>query len=115
MKRKNRKLGGYSIVEVIIAIAMLGILAVAFLSIFTSGFRTIVKSGDRAVAAYDSQKVLSSKVIDAEALEVDEYSEQTITFEFQDGPSIEIDVLLIDTEVDVNGNKATMNGFVTAP
>lgn len=115
MKKQKRKSNGYTLVEVIIAMAMVGILSVAFLSIFTSGFRTIAKAGDRAIAAYDSQKVLSSKVVDAEGMEADEYTEQTVTFKFKNGPSIDIEVLLIDTEVDVNGNKAIMNGFVTAP
>lgn len=115
MKRQKIKSNGYSLVEVIIAMAMVGILAIAFLSIFTSGFRSIAKSGDRAVAAYDSQKVLSSKVVDTEELEDADYTEQTVTFKFKDGPSIDIEVLLIDTEVDVNGSKTNMNGFVTAP
>lgn len=115
MKRIKHKANGYTLVEVIIALAMIGILSVAFLSIFTSGYRSVIKTGQRAVAAYGSQQLLSQKVVDAEGLSVDEYTEDTITFTFKGGPSIDIDVHLIETEVDINGNSATMNGFVNVP
>lgn len=114
-KSIKKKSNGYTLVEVIIALAMIGILSVSFLSIFTSGFRSVIRTGQRAVAAYGSQQLLSQKVVDAEGLEADEYTEDTITFTFKGGPSIDIDVLMIETEVDINGNSATMNGFVNAP
>ena len=66
-------------------------LSVSFLSIFTSGFRSVIRTGQRAVAAYGSQQLLSQKVVDAEGLEADEYTEDTITFTFKGGPSIDID------------------------
>lgn len=115
MRKMIDKKKGYTLVEVIIALAMIGILAISFLSIFTSGFRTIAKTGHRAVAAYGSQQQLSEKVINASALDSDEYSEQKLTFTFKSGPVIEVDVRVIETEVEVNGNKSKMNGFVIAP
>lgn len=115
MKKKIDKKSGYTLVEVIIALAMIGIIAISFLSIFTSGFRTIARTGHQAVAAYGSQQQLSAKVVDADALDSDEYTEQKLTFTFKSGPIIEVDVRVIETEVDVNGNKSKMNGFVLAP
>lgn len=115
MKKMTEKKKGYTLIEVIIALAMIGILAISFLSIFTSGFRTITRTGHRAVAAYGSQQQLSEKVVNADALDSDEYSEQKLTFTFKSGPVIELNVRVIETVVEVNGNTSKMNGFVMAP
>ena len=115
MRKMNEKKKGYTLVEVIIALAMIGILAISFLSIFTSGFRTIARTGHRAIAAYGSQQQLSTKVVSSDTLDSDEYTEQELTFTFKSGPIIKVDVRLIETEVEVNGSKSKMNGFVIAP
>lgn len=115
MKRIKNKSNGYTLVEVIIALAMIGILSVSFLSIFTSGYRSVIRTGQRAVAAYGSQQLLSQKIIDVNGLDDDAYTKETLTFTFKGGPSIDINVLLIEAEIEINGNRAKMNGFVNAP
>lgn len=50
---KNKK--GMTLIEIIVALAILGILSVSFLTLFTMGFMGIAGAGHRSRAQYDAQ------------------------------------------------------------
>ena len=52
---------GFTLIEIIIAIALLGIISVAFLSMFSTGFSIISKAGRRTTSGFSTQ----TKVEDA--------------------------------------------------
>lgn len=63
INRKNRlkfKRGGFTLIEIIISIAILAIIAVFFLSIFTNSFATIFTMGNKTGAAIENQNLLEA-------------------------------------------------------
>lgn len=60
MMAKNQK--GFTLIEAVIAIAIIGIMCISFLSIFTSGFTTISKSGNRSSALFIVQSNIEEKL-----------------------------------------------------
>ena len=49
---------GLTLLEIILSLALLGIIVVAFLGVFTSGFVTIVTMGNKSRAAVEAQTIL---------------------------------------------------------
>ena len=49
-------------IEVIVAIAVIGIIAVSFLTVMAMSFRWIVNSGNRTKAAYESQTAVDQQI-----------------------------------------------------
>lgn len=62
MGRVKRKNNGFTLIELIVSIGILGIIVVAFSGMFLSGFNTIAKSGNRSSGDYEAQKVMESKI-----------------------------------------------------
>lgn len=58
--KKNDK--GLTLIEIIIALAILGIIVVAFLNMFTSGFGTIFSMGRRTQATQEAQSIIDAVV-----------------------------------------------------
>lgn len=54
---KNKK--GFTLIELIVSIAIVGLLAVILTSVFSNSFINIVRAGKRAGAVSDAEKVLS--------------------------------------------------------
>lgn len=52
---------GFTLVEIILSIAILGIIAVAFLPIFTTGIKGIANSGSRSKSSYQAQDAIELK------------------------------------------------------
>lgn len=53
---------GMTLVEVIVSIAILGILAVAFLPAFSTGIRFIISNGDRIKEMYSDQDSIERRI-----------------------------------------------------
>lgn len=52
----NRRDSGVTLVEVVIAIAVLAVVIVAFLSLFGSAYNWIIKARNKSAAMYDAQE-----------------------------------------------------------
>lgn len=102
---------GLTLVEIVIALAILGIIAVSFSTLFTSGFIGIAKSGDKAVAAYASQGEMTDKILDGN----DFISTQYLNINFIGGPSFNINVGIIQSEEEVKGSTSIMTSFIPVP
>lgn len=53
-----QKKAGFTLIEVIISIAIVSIIAAAFLSAFSNGFINIIRSGQKTEAAEKAQKII---------------------------------------------------------
>jgi type IV pilus assembly protein PilA len=56
---------GLTLVEVIISIAILGIMSIAFLSMFSSGLIGIFKAGHKSTSHYTAQNEMESNISDS--------------------------------------------------
>jgi prepilin-type N-terminal cleavage/methylation domain-containing protein len=59
-----KKKKGFTLIELIVAIAILGILCIAFLPMFVQGFKAIATAGRRSKANYDTQKNVEKDIDD---------------------------------------------------
>lgn len=79
-KLKNRK--GVTLIEIIIAVAILGIIAAAFLMMFSNGLSTIYFAGNKSRATFSAQsdvdnKILNSSDVNTDTIYVDFYDIET--------------------------------------
>lgn len=58
--KKNKKSSGLTLIEIIIAMAMLGVILVAYLSVFTSGYVRIINMGNKTAAMTAAQEIVDS-------------------------------------------------------
>lgn len=57
-----KKNSGFTLIEVILSIAIIGIIAVAFIPVFTGGFKSIVYAGKVKTKMFNSQKVIEQEI-----------------------------------------------------
>ena len=62
---------GFTLIEVILSIAILGIISITFLSMFTSGMVGISNSGKKSVDNYDAQSKIENEISVSRNLLVD--------------------------------------------
>lgn len=79
MKSSVRKKNGMTLVEIIIALAIIGIMAISFLTIFTTGFSTIFSMGRRTKAMNNEAQMYMDQI----------YSGSTIA-SIDDLPNVEV-------------------------
>ncbi len=110
-KHQNEK--GFTLIEVVVSLAIIGIMAVSFLSIFSGSLVGVVKSGKIGTAVYTAQT-------DAEdQLENSVYSEDsstTITVNWEsENLSVDGNLKTIEADVpnDQNDNKTKLQVFIT--
>lgn len=102
---------GFTLVEIIISIAILGIVAVGVLPGFLSGFKIIIKSGDRSSAALNTQAVIEQDIRIQPTHNEEGNINMTIDFS-SDSSNITIEGR-VDTETsNVRNNKTTYSVFV---
>lgn len=63
MMRVKRKSEGFTLIEIVVSIAILSIIIIAFSGMFVSGIKIITKSGNRSNGDYEAQKVMESKIL----------------------------------------------------
>ncbi len=110
MFRKNSKKKGMTLVELIIAIAILGIIMVSFLSMFTTGFIGIMNASKHTEAGYEAQKDMENSISSdpntgAVLIEID----------FPDGVTIDSTGKILEEEVDHDGRTINIKTFVPNP
>jgi len=96
---KNNK--GFTLIEVIIAIAIVGIIAIPILGIFSTGVRNIVGAGNRTEDVFIEQRTIDNE-INKEYSEIDtELSgEKELDIKFSDGLTIKIQGKVVTTQDD---------------
>lgn len=102
---------GLTLIEVIVSLAILGIMIVAYLTVFTSGFTGIMRAGHRTEAAYGAQQDMTQKIMKSSTF----VRNDDITLTFDDGTSVTLDVSFMKSIVDVNRNTSVMESFVPTP
>lgn len=56
MKKSNNQKSGFTLIEIIVSMALIGFIAISFLTLFTSGFSSILFMGKKSYAMnYDAQ------------------------------------------------------------
>lgn len=53
---------GFTLIEVIVSIAILAVIVTAFSGMFLSSIKTIAKSGNRSNGDYEAQRVMEEKI-----------------------------------------------------
>ena len=73
LKQNNKK--GFTLIEIIVSIAIIGILAVALLSVFTSGYSTIFSMGRKTESSNEAQafieRVYQEGIADINSIAID--------------------------------------------
>jgi prepilin-type N-terminal cleavage/methylation domain-containing protein len=95
---KNRK--GLTLIEIIVSIAILGIVAISTLTIFDMGLKNIVRAGVRTENVYDAEDDLEI------APQIVTYEELTVVLPTPDG-----DQTIIVEGSHVKGEAVTNNGY----
>lgn len=94
---KKRK--GLTLIEIILAMLILGMVTVVFLTIFNTGNRNIASSGDKTKILYDIQKQVDNRIKEVEDPEYAELEKET-TKEI-DG----VTIITEDLEVEIKAHK----------
>lgn len=104
---KNKK--GFTLIEVILSIAILGIISVAFLSIFTNGLIGIANSGKKSISHYSAQNQIESNINDSADLPSNVItSTENITLKFPGSTNI-----VSGRQVDVTYNYGSKSKILT--
>ena len=88
---------GFTLIELIITIALVGIIAISFLGMFTTGFSGIISAGDHSRAGYSGQSAIESIINDVSVSGEPNISTSTLN---DASLSIQFDTI----EVNVTGN-----------
>ena len=105
---KNDK--GMTLIEIIVSLAILGIIVVSLSTVLSTGYIGIIKSGDKAEAAYKSQGEMTTKIQAEVSLRT-----QHLNINFSGGFSLPpIVVEIIESEEEINGSISTMTSFIPA-
>jgi prepilin-type N-terminal cleavage/methylation domain-containing protein len=86
---------GLTLVEIIISIAILGIIAVTFLGMFTVGFKGIMSAGKNSQAGYVNQKAMENRIVDLPVT-----GEANVTTSTDNGESVTINFEGVSITVD---------------
>lgn len=62
MNMKCSKCNGFTMVEIIISMALFAILAVGFMALFANSFRMVVETGEQEDVMYNRQSVIEQKI-----------------------------------------------------
>jgi len=98
---------GMTLIEIVIAIAILSIIAMFFLSTFVFGFKGIMNSGKNTKAAYIAQQGMENKIVDISSTPENVTSKVTpeypkeplkMKIEFDGVPEIIIEGRLVEIE-----------------
>jgi prepilin-type N-terminal cleavage/methylation domain-containing protein len=65
INKKFNKKKGFTLVEVIASLAIIGIISIAFLSMFGFGIKNIIMSGKNSSSNFNAQAILESNISDA--------------------------------------------------
>lgn len=119
LKAKNKN-KGMTLVEIIVAMAIFGVMSVTLLLIFSSGFAMTVRAGNREKAIVDSASLLDEYKYDEYALSglvTATYDSSSLSITLDSGNSYtvpsawSIETFATDPSREVNGESSHMEGF----
>lgn len=103
MPRRSSK--GFSLIEVIVALAIIGIIGVSLLGVFTMGIRVIVEARDRNEASFEAQSQIEAD------LNTEYTGSSTLTITLPDSTTIEASGIEIPQSATVNGKQVEIDYF----
>lgn len=77
---------GFTLVEILVSIALLGIMAISMLPLFTNGYRWIINAGNKSKIIYVAQEQVENKIVQGAS---NTLKEITITFPSVSDPVIQ--------------------------
>mgnify|MGYP001334066919 CR=1 FL=1 len=83
---------GFSLVEVLVAMAIFSIFIAASVSLFTTSFEGIMESGGKSKNIYEDQKVLEENIDDETFDDYDEQGNFKIFFSNESGDSFTVEI-----------------------
>ena len=113
---KNNK--GLTLVEIIVAIAILGFIAASFLTMFSSAFSGIFSMGRRTQAMNDDAQSIMERVYENYPYEIDKYDDDdSISFNVQTtGHEVPEGMHRVTITVEYgSGRRVNLTGLVDAP
>lgn len=96
---------GFTLIEIIIGIALFGIISISLITLFTNGFTYISRSGRRTEALYTNQKAIETNLVTSPTA-------GNITFTF-DGVDVDIDIysFQVEEQYDAADHKTSVTYF----
>ena len=100
---------GMTLVEIIISIAIIGILGITFFSMFTSGFKGVVRAGNKSTASYDAQAKIEETLNDKPS--AGDPGNTHLRINFNDSTYIDIEGKLETQSTTVNNSQVDITVF----
>ncbi len=110
MKKKTRLRKGMTLIELIIAMAILSIIVIAFLNMFTVGFTGIINASKHTEVGYEAQKDMENSILTDPSTGI-----ISIEIEFSGGTTIESIGKVLEEEVNNGNQNINVKTFVPNP
>jgi prepilin-type N-terminal cleavage/methylation domain-containing protein len=104
VKVKSKK--GFSLIEAVVSIAIIGIISISFLSMYTSGFTTISKNGSRSSALFTGQSNIEEKLNGTPGT-----TSTSLTISIPNSSPISVSGNIITESVTVKGQSVNITAF----
>lgn len=113
MNNELTNLKGLTLIEIIVGMAILGIIAVSFIPMLTSTFIQIHRSGNKSGAQYSNQMILEKSLAGENITEGVTKSGKTLSIKFDGLEEINVPGWIIEVEesYDKQGNKTVTKVF----
>lgn len=106
---------GLTLIEVILSIAILGIIAIVFLTVFTTGVKGVFEAGRWSEAEYETQHAMENELADVPSnvpnVQVAEYGSTNISITFGT-TTITVHGKTINTDYNDGKHKVHLTSFV---
>lgn len=113
MKNALRNQKGLTLIEILIGMAILGIISISFIPVLTSTFIQIYRSGSRTEAQYSNQRILEKILAGENIQEGVTKSGRTLSIKFDALADIDVSGWIIEVEesYDNHGNTTVTKVF----
>jgi prepilin-type N-terminal cleavage/methylation domain-containing protein len=110
----NKYKKGLTLIEVVVSIAILGLMSISFLSMFSGGINWIFKSGNKSSAQYTSQEKIENIIYSESNADGINSSSNPLTIKLNfSGKEYNVSGRKIDVEASNNNQVAKYTTFTT--